>query len=186
MIDGTGFHQLADNLRAFADNLQSTVNTALLNVANTAAAELRTTLPKDTGATRQSVEVSQDGNTVTLTIGTDYASFIYQSGDELRTPVYPALLASAFSNAVDEVGIVSQVVDMTEAYFGQGRTTSDVTGADRKMIRHAPPHEAEAWRRNHPELITRIVVEGAEVELVPSDTVAGGQFGSVTFTPGSF
>lgn len=184
MIDGTGLRQLADNMFAFADNIEATVNAALLEVANAAAAELRTTLPKDTGATRQSVEVAQEGNVTTLTIGTDYASFIFSSGDDLRTPVYPALLAAAFANAVNEVGIVAQVVDMTEAYFGQGRTTSDVTGSSRKMIKHAPPHEAEAWRRNHPELITRIVVEGEEVELVPADTIAAGQFGTVTFSPG--
>lgn len=172
---------LADTLDAFADAMPVLVHDAIVATTERAAEILRTTIPVDTGATRDDIRVERTGDGARLVIGTDYASFIFAKGDDFRQPVYPSLVAEAFNTAVSEVGIAAQVVDLTEAYFGQGRTTTDITGPARKMIQHAPPKEAEAWRTLHPEAIEVIVVDGQEIYLVPADVIDAGQAGVMRF-----
>jgi len=182
-MNGDAMRKLADSLDDFADAIGPVMSAAMLAVADRAADNIRDTVPVDTRATRDGVRVDSVGGFVTLTIGTDYASYIFEAGDQTRIPIYPRLLADAFQAAVNDVGIAAQVVDMTEAYFGQGRTTTNITGPTRKMIQHAPPHEADAWRANNPEMITRVMVDGAEIELVPSDFIDAGQAGTRRFSP---
>lgn len=172
-------------LEEWANAIEESVNEALVEVARVAVEDhLRPGWSVATGKSRDAWESHAIEGGAEFSCQTDYSSYTFEKGDRLRTPIYLDRVPQAIQAASNEVGIGAILADITEAYVGQGRTTSHLTGVHRKMLRHTPSDQAKAWRENYPELIERVIIEGyGEQELVPSDTIAAGGGGTHEIEP---
>lgn len=183
---GDSFRDIAKSMLGFADAVVSISDQAMVLIANTAVDRyIIPNWPVDTGWSASQWDAAAISDGARIYCRADYSSYVFKSGDTLRVPIYLELVPWAVERAVEDVGFMASLVDVTDAYFGQGRTTTNITGPSQKMIRHTPKNEAEAWRKYHPEMIERVEVfyqgQMQVVELVPSDTIATGGGGSFRF-----
>jgi len=183
---------LADPFLSFADDLNTIIQALQVEGARSmqeAAARavdiLRADWPVDTGASRDAWTWEPTDTGAVIKCGTSYSSFTFAKGDEERIPIYIERLPNAIRQAMDDVGTIAVFEDVTEAYFGQGRTTTEVETSDgpigvhRKLGMHTPKRQREAWISRCPEFVTSVTLtwRGNLVEdiLVPSDTLPAGQ-----------
>lgn len=162
--------------------IEQAMQRGLEEVARVAVDDLRANWPVDTGKSRDSWEARSTPDGAEIVCATDYSSYTFAKGDSERIPIYLDRVPRAIAMAAAQVGVQGIAADVTEAYVGQGRTTSHLTGVERKMLIHTPSAQAQAWRDNYPEMIERVYIEGyGEQELVPSDTIAAGGGGTIEF-----
>lgn len=179
------FLSISEDFGSLARALEDEGARAMQAAAARAVEILRADWPVDTGASRDAWSWEPTVNGAIIKCTTTYSSFTFVKGDEERMPIYIERLPAAIRQAMEEVGVVGVFEDVTAAYFGEGRTTTEVQtsdgaiGVNRKLGRHTPKKQLEAWVSRCPELVTNVTLvwRGKLVEdvLVPSDTLPAGQ-----------
>ena len=173
------FYSMAAELDHLEAAVRQVMMGGLLEVARVAVDDyIVPNWPRASGTSARAWGYRADPDGATILCATDYSSYVFAGGDKLRTPIYLDLVPWAVSQADLKVGVGAMLSDLTAEYFGQGRTTSHLTGTARKFIIHTPADQAAAWRANCPEMIETIEVfyrgELRRMEIVPSDRIAAG------------